>query len=408
MFDAHVMVFLLAAGVAASQAPAGEGDSEATGAVARAAAPSRVMLRSSDRRFLVVGGDRTSVLDLAAWAESMGRKIERAVGIEQARVPWRDFRIELMPSNAAARVEAALVRTESGFLQRLVIPDVESVPRPDIAEGFCRLFFTGYALDRRAEFRRGRGESPPAEPRMAPPWMGRGLLASQEPAQRAENAEAVYRRWREGKLPPLAAFLRDEPASAPWVDAAASRAVDGLLFAWLKGRTDRTESFGRMFEALAKGDPLAAPGLAACLPECATTSALEAGWDEWILRQRKIVHEPGRANVFAVEGLQAELLLRPGEFGIGSAPQIPAPTGFAALIGRRGEPWIRGFAGDREARLWLAATGRGPAAEEIARRYGQFLRALARGASERDLRERLAAAEAAMAALERVVAANER
>jgi hypothetical protein len=367
------------------------------------------MVRGSDRRFLVVGRDRTAVLDLAAWAEGMGRIVERAVGIEQpARVAWRDFRIELLSSNVASRVEATLVRTESGYLQWLGIPRIEAVSRPDIAEGFCRLLLTGYVLDRWSAERQRIGGEPPLQPKMVPSWVGQGLAASQEPAQRAANAEQVYRRWRDGQLPPLAAFLRDEPAATAVSDADMARAVSGLLFAWLKGRPDRTETFGRMFDALAKGESLTASALATCLPECQTTAALESGWDEWILRQRKIVHQPGRANVFAVEGLRAELLLRPGESGISGPHEWPAPVGFETLIGRRGEPWMRRFAQEREARLWLAAAGRGTLAEEVARQYGAFLRVWARETNERDLRQRLAAAEAAMAELERTVAESSR
>jgi hypothetical protein len=379
--------------------------SGATGGSDDVAASSRPALRGSGRRFVVLGGTAREALDLSAWSEAAARRIERLLGAPQPRAPWREFRLDIHApaTSSVARVTAAAGWEAGRFVQRLAVHGYADADPCQIETAFCTLFLAGYVVDAmpRPESAAGTVGPLPRPVPAVPPWLVQGIVQNLSAAARAASAEAVYESWRDGAMPSLESLLglRGEGRAAGPGDPAPG-ACAGMLVAWLRSLPQSADGFRRLFGVLAAGGDAGVGFWVGVVPGCRSPADVEAAWDAWILRQRRVIHVPGETTRLAVEGFKAQLLLYPADSGIGSEREFRGPLRLADLLGHRRSSWLGDVVGSRIAALRLASAGRGPALARVAELYVAYLSGLAGREGAETLRDRLRAADAALAELE--------
>ena len=373
------------------------------------------VVRSSSRRFVVVGPDAQDNLDLAVWVERIAGDMERAVGMKQGPSPHRVLRIIAREPDAARKssVSVSCRLVGNRYDLHLVVDDPRHAELGEILEGFCRLFMTGYVIDlvfarrdgaeSRAGGPNGRRDAGTRGPLPAPNWLSRGFAQNRTASLRASNAETVFRQWQAGAVPSLLQFLQgqEEPNDE---ERSLHRAMCGLLFRWLQLQRERENVFSGMFGLLADGRPVLASDLCRLLPDCGTAMNLEERWDEWIYRQRRIVHDPGKPSQLAVDQLRAQVLLYPGDSGIPLTANLDRPIRFVDLVGIRDAEWVPTAAASKIASLRIIAVGRSRAFARVVELYCRFLSELQGRRRPKQLRELLRAAEEALCGMDETAA----
>jgi len=352
------------------------------------------VLESSSGRFTIVGTNTLENMDLAAWAERVTAKIERAIGVDIRDEGYPLIRIIVRPPGDDSRGGVEFRRgLEAGrVVQRLLIHGYDEVSHEEATEILCRMLVDSYVIARQREQARTRGL------RFAPPWMSIGMARNLDPSLREQNAELALALWQEGKLPSLGAILSSREGDA----SPARKAAYGVFFAWLRSWPESSECFQGMFRKLADGAVVPAEWLAAHMPGDASGTDLDEGWDRWMLRQKRVVyvlHKHGAATPRLVDQLKAQLLLYPGDFGIPLGGDAGREIRLEDLVELREESWIPTFSRNKSASLRLLAVGREAAFRDVVEAYCRFLDALAGGKRERVLVRLLAEADEDLAAL---------
>ena len=112
-------------------------------------------------------------------------------------------------------------------------------------------------------------------------------------------------------------------------------------------------------------------------------------WDDWILRQKRVIYEPGILTPGLLRQFRSELVVFSGEYGAFSGGSNGSVMQLEDLISRRKEPWVSAWARNKSARLRVLFVGRGEELGELAQDYCRFLDGLARRRSGQRLRKLL-------------------
>jgi hypothetical protein len=394
--------------------------------------PSTKLILSSSGHFSVGGTDAKESLLLARWLEETSARVEQITG---SSIPFADgetlnFTLHRMGNVEKPSVETTWDVQDGRFLQRLVVLTRTEAVDEDVQGALCLLLLNRYVWAIAATNPPGR------QVRSVPHWLSEGLSQNLDAEFRARDAARVFEVWQEGKALSIAAFLEvasrapgtgrtrqprtgeegekkpeDSPAPAeappapvdappPGMTKEMARAMSGVSVTWLLSLSESPARLGRIFARLAAGDPVSAEWLITTIPECRSLADLRERWDDWILRQKRVVHKPGVLTARSVEELRWALLLYPGDCGMPLAGTPNQWVGWRGLIGRRGEPWMPAFAANKSSSLRVSATGRGKEVEDVVECYAEFLEALGKSRSESRLKGLLDKAEQAMKDLE--------
>jgi hypothetical protein len=355
------------------------------------------LLTSRSGRFVVVGPVALDNLAVAAWADALAARVERTVGIP---LPFdrRRIRIALRTwEQPPEGLEGPGVTQEAEgdrILQRLILYDPAAIRAPAARDALVRLLLSGYLW----ECVPAAGW--PRDAAVAPRWLAAGLAGYLDPDERAARSLSVLEDWQDGLLPSLSRWLND-PAGEPPPQPAMSTLFVSLLLRF----EAPAPVLPRLFAQLAAGGR-PDPAWVADALGLEGPGALEEAWDAWVLRQQRVIYRPGSTTEPALERLRAELLLYPGDCGIPISVELPAGAGLWALLPHADAAWVPAFCRAKLADLQMAAVGRDAGFRDVVQRYAAFLEALADGARESRLRERLHAADEAMKQLEQQQAAQ--
>jgi hypothetical protein len=282
------------------------------------------------------------------------------------------------------------------WVLRLVVRNAGQAPPDQVGEAFVRMLLSAYVVDARVSMPVGEA----GESGLVPAWLAAGILDTLDPPGREQRAQTAMEAWENGRLPLPGDYLKagGNIAENPGV----ARAMGAMIVRWIEVRPDRQDAFRRLFEAMAVNTAIDAGALAGVLG-LESPVDLTTEWDEWMLRQRRIVHRPGFVTPMAVRTLKAQLLLYPSDFATALGVGVGAPTDIGQLLKHRKAPWLPDVAGARCAAIRMAAVGRGNDCEKVASLYCSFLEGLVDGKSERTLRGLLKSAADAMQKLENEV-----
>jgi len=357
-----------------------------------------MVTQSSTGRFVAVGRDEIVRMEVLKWAEDVNRRLERMLGFI-APFERRVVHLIISQSQTNGFPEAVCAaQIEHGRLvQRCHLHEYGRLDRETAEESLCRLLLEAYVLEeaRKNGGTRQAGWWPCARaPIQVPIWLSEGLAQNLYPHLRARNYETVMLRWQSGRVPTAAEIIRCKPlgpdgAVAPQEE----RAVRGVFVGWLLALTNSQDCFRAIFQQLAATNAVSPEWLGGIISGDRSAAELDAGWDRWVLRQKRMVRVPGTVPRTLLQQLDAELLLYPGVSGIPEGARIVRPMKLKDLIAERKAPWVRAWALERIGRLRLLAVGRGQRFGSTVEAYCRFLEALSAGARRAKLEKLLVAAE---------------
>ena len=363
--------------------------------------------RSRSGHFEAVGTNAVVKLEALGWAESIAGKVQRLMG---KTIPFGNRSVQLViedrPATRAGSAEVRVSFHRGELVPRLVLCNPDALNPEDSCEALCRLLLNVYVFN--VERATAPGESLVRRGMDAPPpWLSEGLAQNVYPELRSRNSQQCLAMWEFGEAITVAEILkggsRGKPAAqAPGGTAAGtvtsssdlvsggsgrwlgekSRAVYGVFLAWILSLPQHKECGEKILGHLANGTPITAMVLAPFIPGCSSAVDVEDAWDQWLLRQKRLVTAPGETSAAAVEQLDAELLLYPGVSGIPLDGDSSRPMRFRDLIGQRNAEWIPAFAAGKSIRLRLLGVGRGREFQDVVEFYCRFLDAL--GARKRE------------------------
>jgi hypothetical protein len=336
--------------------------------------PVPTVLGSASRRFAVEGGERSAQSDLLEWAEVTADRFERLTG-RAVDLPGNvPIRLQLAEPGSARGVDADRTRILDRPVLRLRVRPGMPPDAFAMDEALCRILICSRVWP-----------LAPGDPKAVPAWLAAGMAGNLLPARKAANSREAYTRWRAGALPSPAVLLR-APAGRP------DRAGSGLLIGWLLDRPASDERLALLFSAIGSQDGMTPRVLAQAAIGRPDLSGLDSEWDAWMLRQRRMVYEPGRTSAWDVEMLEGELLLYPGSFGIPRGRQT-GPLAVRDLLEHRDAAWLPVTVFSKVRSLRLIAVGRGPDLAAAVEGYVRVLEALESGADDAELARLLTDAE---------------
>jgi len=324
--------------------------------------------------------------------------VDRVERMTRLEMPFKNrvLRIVISGHHESGSEDIALSQqlVDHKLVQQLIIRDYDNVDLEEAETAICGLLLNGYVIYRQAENvsrYSGRGMvgvsglgSAGSQLGVAPAWLTRGVARNLYPSLKARNASQVLARWEQGLAPSVKQFL--EPADEAERARARGKFVCGLFLAWLLSLPDRGVLFDAIFDEVAQGRSLSATRLAGSIGECDSTGELEKMWDDWILRQKRVIYEPGILTTGLLRRFRSELVVFSGEYGAVSGGNDGPAMQLEDLISRRNESWVSAWARNKSARLRILFVGRGEELEEVAEDYCRFLDGLARRGSGQRLR----------------------
>ena len=351
-------------------------------------------LRNAARGFVVVGANRLWNTSLMRWAELMADKVAAITGLE-APCRGRTLRIVIAPRrpDTVPDVTWAQVLRNGVLVQQLTIHDYEGVDIEMAEAGLCELLLNGYLVSRREPVESTTTAANDLKnPVSVPSWLALGIARNVYPELRSQNASAVLDALDRGDVPSVALFLA-QADRGPSGYAGLDKHICGIFVAWLQDRTSRADLFDAIFLRCAARQPVTAEWLSANVPECASVRDLESRWNEWLLRQKRVVYRPGYVTPRLVARLESELVVGVGDYGVpeGAFEGNHLPLG--DLVALRKEEWVRVFARDKALRLKIGFVGRGHEVDAVIDAYCAFLGALDRRRGERVLKKLLKEAQ---------------
>jgi hypothetical protein len=375
--------------------------------------PETAVLRSRPPRFvMVVGTNRIWNTYLMRWAEVVSDRVVDITGLEMPFAS-RVLRIVVPLEQGSQEIDVSWRQdiVDGNLVQELSMHDYEGIDIRAADVALCGLFLNGYVAYRRPAAGAAETESaaaPASEKEMsvAPGWLAVGVARNLYPPQRAENASVVLGRWERGQAATVRQIL--EPADEQAALAARDESTCGLFVGWLKSLPESARVFDAVFRRIAAGAPLSADWLAPHAQDCESVVDLEKLWDQWILRQKRVVYTPmlGVVTPEILRRLREELVVlraaSDGAEGADALIRIP----YDELIVRREESWVPALARNKSAGLRILFMGRGEKMDAVIGAYSEFFDGLATGARARRLRSLLAQAEAQLEGLEAETAAS--
>jgi hypothetical protein len=342
--------------------------------------------RSVSRPLAVVGTNVEETLAVLNWAEEAAGRFERVTGLPVSSPAHFEIRISLRPASTGAVPAGVIGRTgawvEPGpkrFVQGMAILGVQRVDPEDADAELCASLLTCLAATR--PLASGAPRVVPA----VPSWLSVGLSQNLHANRKARNGEALGERLLEGRLPSIPSLLGAEGAP--------DRAASGGLAAWILSFPGRAERLGAILDRVAAGGGVTPEWFATSLISCESVSELDEEWDAWVLRQKRMVYEPGVAGPEFLRRLRWDLAVYPGDPGVPLSTNLSERISFRRLLERRDESWVPLAARSKAVSLRLLAAGRGREAVRVAEGYAFFLDGLGKKMRSADLDALLKAAE---------------
>lgn len=341
-----------------------------------------VALRTPVGPFVVIGSDNFLNMRLMRWAEEITQKLGRTIG-EKLPSERAEFRIVVHSpspgSSIAGRISTGREFVEKKLVQRLIIHGYESVDNESLNEALCRLLLYDHVLERGLRIRERKrqdqfSESHGAMPSPIPLWLSQGLAQNLFPSLRARNSEIVFGLREKGNLPSPIKFLRPESNPPAQKSDDSDNSVYGLFVGWILSLPNKQERLDAIFDRLAAGMPVSPEWFVDSVSDSNSLEDFDDKWTKWILRQSRIVYQPGAMPPSAINRLKSELILSPGDPGVpfGLFEEIA----FHDLIAMIGPEWIPVFAKNKAAGLRLLAVGRAEEFRDVVESYCRFLEAL--------------------------------
>ena len=354
--------------------------------------------RSLSRRFVVHGSNAGQKLDIMVWVERITERIERDVGVRIPSRPWRTIRIVIRDPHeeATGNVGIRQAIAEHQLVQTLVLDGYEKANLSMAREGLTFLLLNALVTE---SFVQRAKQLPPADALPSVPrWLWKGVSGNLFVETRAANSRTVLAAWESGRLDTVTTFLKrmNHSAGKDERDAtlrARDDAVAVLLTGWLESLPDRSKRFALLFDHLSKGQAVTVEWLVGNMETWGDVSALEIGWDMWMVRQRRKVFVPGKTEDIVVALFRQELLIFPGQYGIPLSTNLHEQLTFRGLIGKRKAEWVPTLVSGKSASLQLLAVGRGKGFLQVVESYCAFLAALGEQRGEAELWRRLVEAE---------------
>lgn len=405
LVSAGCFLLLLVSGVCGTEVAV---SGESPGSVDASSRP--VTLRSNSGVFLVLSPSTVTNYLVMKWAEDLAERFEQVSGVQVAESEEGALRIRVRSDpGAGGRLLADQAVAGRTLRQELTITNLSRVDQESAHEALCYLFLC------REVWRRVPPDAPREErgggsgPTPVPYWLSEGMSQNLYPLLRARARDHVVQRWQRGELGLLQHAIRlDEPrvevtdadAGAPAVPLA-YRALCGVFVDWILAEGSEAGVFEQILDRLAGGGAITATWLASRFPGAASSVAgMDEAWDQWLLRQKRVVDRPGRLTAGAVDRLKAALLLYTGRSGIPLLDDGFRRLSYGELVERRGEAWVKALCRSKQTALRLLAGGRGAAYRRTIDAYCAFFAALDRGAGEDALRELLKRARKRLGALD--------
>ncbi len=318
--------------------------------------------RSACGRFTVVGMDRAENVELARWSSDVAKKIETMLSVKLPLDYQHMVRIVVNaaePGDSGRVVMRPSVRG-SGFLRDLVIYDYASVDQEEAEEELCLLLMN--------VFLNGRD--------IVPRWFCRGLAQNLYQEQKSANAEYVISIWREGGLMPVVEIMKEQIGGNK---RRVEKSVCGFFVGWLTTMPGWKQLLDGIFTQFAQDKNVTPEWLVAHMDGCDSVVELEEQWDSWILRQERVVHEPGRATLHTIDKIRSQLLVHSGQFGVGLWVDPNEIGSLRGLIDAKDEEWIPGLCQAKITSLRIIAMGRGDEVGAVVDAYCRFFEALRDG-----------------------------
>ncbi|MFC1496966.1 hypothetical protein ACFLS1_00645 [Verrucomicrobiota bacterium] len=337
-------------------------------------------------------------VDLARWAEFLAKNVEQAVGIELPHKESSMTRIIVRwdDEDTSGRAVIAQVRRDDKFIQDLIFYNLEQLSRGEAEEAFCSLLLSSY-VEHLASV------SPKqTKIKTVSRWLVQGLMHNLYPVRKAWSVQLISGKWSTGSMPTLTEFIRSrnikrEKSEASLADL--EKAMSGMLWAWITSfeSEEKKVFFEKLFVRSGGGEPLSPEWFVACIPGCGSIADLEGEWDNWILKQQRMVYQPGVVTQQMVDQFKAQLLLYPGDSGIDlSLSDSFKCVRFRDLIDLREAEWIPVFTQSKILSLQFCSIGRGKEFESVVKSYCEFLEALGKRKSKSTLQRLLDKADKAL------------
>lgn len=377
---ARTGVLLAAAALCLGSAGHGADVAESRAIAERISAMHKVT-RSASGRFSVVGLNTGENLLVSRWADEVCERLDGCVGGLFPDGLARPLPILVESSEGSQGEPGATPAADGALCVRAPLQmDMEAAN-----EALCA-WLLAYAVSARLETAAAATNAAPV-----PQWLAVGLSRCIYPVTRAHDAELALELWDEGQVEPLADFLRTAEGELN----PRSRAVAGALLTWVAAAPRRADALQGALRSLAAGRPIDLGWWRSVARHAAVWADVEAAWDNWMLRQGRVVHTPGRTTPATLRRFHAALLLYPGVCGIPLSSEPYRSMAWESLPAARDEVWTPGFCVSKRASLRLLAAGRSEDLKRATEAYVRFLDALAERKSVRTLTRRLAEAREA-------------
>lgn len=366
------------------------------------------IIKSRDKRIVVIGPDiRYNTLALK-WAEDIRKRFEKLTGIKLS-LNSSEINISVRPQNqqtpdetkvgtenssAKSSVASWIERYNENISMRVVLFGYEDIDQQKADTTLCSLLIYASAIEQT-----NVRQSASFTPTNIPSWLVEGIVRNLYPEQKVENINAGLKYWYEGKMPFPEELLTETPSSKSYLQAVESpqfhKYVSGLFVAWLTSFQQKKEIFGNIFKQLTEQKPLSVDWLITYIPECTKNTDLAMAWDKWLFSQKYVVYEPGTARMFHVEELRNLLLIRPNEIGDISITDKQFMS-LRELIAISKQYNLKDFCSIKITALKVLSAGRGKEFGNVVDLYCQFLIELSRGTKAERLAILLDKAEQAL------------
>lgn len=334
-------------------------------------------------------GYRMPVLSFVVqWRDDVQRMV-------RMKLPAQGVLLEVViggKSDGDTRVLAARVREPGGGVrERIELPDPEAADLSLLRRAI-------FAAMVRAWVAAGGGTSA-AE--AFPEWLAGGMVRHLERETRQEDVDRTLLLWSRACLPAAAELFAAQSAAGT-----REPAVAAVLGGWFFEKRQNAHPFDSLLKEAAAGASWS-PALAAKI--LAGTEDLVA-FDEYVdgrmLEEGRVVIQPGLTSGGIVRRFRSHLLLYPPYFGKFLGQNRSWCSLHEAAL-RADDPEVRRSAAAQARRVKLAAVGRDGMLSAVSEAYAAFLEAVARGAKQGELSQRLLEAEEMRGDLERRTARGE-
>jgi hypothetical protein len=193
-------------------------------------------------------------------------------------------------------------------------------------------------------------------------------------------------------LKPISHYLKEEP-NHDNSEVEIQRSVRGLFFGMILAEKTRDAFLVGVFSRLAGGLDAGVSWLAAAIPGCSSPTDVDARWDEWVLRQKRVVCLPGSPRADDLIWLEDNLLFPLEAFDIPQSADLRKFFTMSDLVEGVDSKKVRDAARGKAGSLRILSAGRSDSLRKVVESYCVFLDAVATDAGRRSIAELLVAAD---------------